>query len=469
MNFFDYFIRYYIHLAFGVTYVLTELICTFAVAFIFNHINPKKPLDYLRLLMDWAVTFTVFLLLSCTLYYISESTGAKWLDKYMRFIIWPLVTMLHTVYPKNHVKYINRLTCAIFSSFSISMSVNLSGAIGSFITNTIGHFPQDPWLDYTLYIVLFGLIAIICLFKGFSPFKYKYVKPFPVILINVIFFLSFAVTILTPSFVIDQPLFSCCLYVILLAISFLSYIIFYFLTKNYNSVIDYQVKALKAESEKNQVEISKGQYEELHRIRHDLKNQMNILEDMVKRQDYDGMKEYFADLNEKVHITVDTIESNNLLVNSILNMELSKAKSLGVKLDTHLSLPDELDMDSQDLTSLLTNLIDNALEAEVTYKLYKPIDLRMMYEKNYLFVKVSNEVPENIDRTRILSLRSNKKNRSWHGYGTKIIRSVCQKYNGTCKFDLDGNHFVFDGMLYLPMNFERMDNDNEKSQTSGHR
>lgn len=338
--------------------------------------------------------------------------------------------------------------CAIFSSSFIFMAINLSGAIGTMITNSLGHYPDNLLLDYTLYIVFLGLLVISIFFKIFSPFKYKYVKTAPVILIDVVFFLSYLITVFSCIFNTDgNAIFNCILYSFLLAICFICYTIFYISVKSYNYVLDYQARVLKAESEKNQLEISNNQYEELHRIRHELKNQMNILEIMLKEKKYDDMSTYFADISERVHVTIDYLDTGNALVNSVLNMELSKTKSLNIPLSTHISIKKNLNINPQDLTSLLSNIIDNALEAEVRCQKKDAIDFQMVYENEYLFIKVINTISY---EENLLLLKSSKADRKNHGYGTKIIKSICDKYKGFAKFSVTQDKFKFEGMLYLP-------------------
>ena len=450
MKFFEYFIQYYINQKFGWTYILTELISCFVISFSFNNGNPKDFRFYLKLFSDFAFTWILEVLISCFFYWVLYINGQDTTS--MRYFVYPLVALIHTIYPKDIGKYIMRFTCAIFSSSFVFMAINLSGALGTMITDFIGHYPNNILFDYTLYIVLLGLIGISVLFKLLSPFRYKFVKPLPVLLVDTVFVLSYIVTIC--SGVIGKninPLFNCILYTMLLVISFLCYTIFYLNVKNYNKVIDYQMKAMKAESEANQLEISASQYEELHRIRHELKNQMSLLEQMFKEKKYEEMNEYFADISEKVHVTIDYIDSGNSLVNAVLNMELSKAKSAGIPFDTHLSIVSDLPIDPQDMTSLLSNLIDNAIEAEARDNLKDRIDIHMIYQNEYLFLKVTNSVKA-MERNEVPSLKSKKSDRKNHGYGTKIIRSICHKYNGYAKFTLQENKFLFDGMLYLPRN-----------------
>ncbi len=446
MNFFGYFKDYYINQKYGVTYVLTEIIACFIISFCFNKFDWKKYKSYIRLFIDFCMTWCVEMFLSCFFYYVFSINGQD--TSILRYFIWPLISLVHTIYPKDMGKYFMRFLCAVFSSSFTFMAINLSGAIGNLITDSLGHYPDNLLLDYTFYIVFLGLLVICVFFKTFSPFKYKYVKNGPVILIDIVFLLAYLIAVF--SSILNKngnAMFNCILYTFLLSICFICYTIFYLSVKSYNYVLDYQAKALKAESEKNQLEISMNQYEELHRIRHELRNQMNILEIMLKEKKYDEMSAYFADISEKVHVTIDYIDTGNALVNSVLNMELSKAKGVGIPLVTHISIKNHLNINPQDITSLLTNLIDNALEAENRCQTKDAVDVQMVYENEYLFIKVTNTI--SYDENPLL-LKSRKPDRKNHGYGTKIIKSICAKYNGFAKFSVEQDKFKFDGMLYLP-------------------
>ncbi len=447
MNFFDYFQNYYIDRAFGWTYIITELLSCFIVSFSFNKLEFKNFKSYLKLLIDFICTWIVQLLLASFFNYVLKINNQD--TTVIRYFIWPLVALIHTIYPKKIGKYPMRFLCCVFSSTFLFMAINLSGCIGNIITDYLGHYPDNLLMDYTLYIIFFGLFVVSLFFEIMSPFKYKYVKTAPIILIDIVFILSYAITVCT-CILNNQSnqILYCVLYSFLLVICFLCYTIFYLSVKSYNNLIDYQVKAIKAESQVDQLKISKSQYEELHRIRHELKNQMSLLETLFKEKKYDEMNEYFSDICEKVHVEIDYIDSGNSIVNSILNMELSKAKGLNIPFNTHLSLKDNLNINPQDLTSLLTNLIDNALEAECRCDSHDPVDLHMIIQNDYLFIKVTNTILVD-DNSNLLSLTSQKPDRKNHGYGTKIIKSICEKYNGYSKFSIVKDKFQFDGMLYL--------------------
>lgn len=448
MGYFDYFLRYYYHHDFGTTYILTELFCCLAISVFFNVIHLKDYKAWIRLIIDWAITFICYLFIACFFYYIYELAGATNKTGALRFFVWAIVAYIHSVYPKNLGRLSMRLTCSMASSLFVLLAINLSGSLGSAVTDTIGG-PSSLWNDITFYLIMILIFGVILLFKAISPFKFKYVKRLPIILINISYGISYALVVLS-SFLLDGTnSFMWMLYIGLLVLNVLAYAIFYLNVKNYNDILDFQARALKAESEKKQMEISKAQYEELHRIRHDLKNQMAALESLLNDHKYEEMKSYFSDLYDKVHVTIDFVDSSNPIIDSILNTELSKSKAYGIPLRYKLSIPSELNIRADDLNSLISNLIDNALEYEVSNKLKDQIEFSLIYHGANLLVNCQNALIPNADEKEILKLKSKKIGRSAHGYGTKIIKSICEKYHGVYKFRIENQTMIFEGMLSL--------------------
>ena len=449
MNFFDYFINYYVHHIFGVTYIITELVACLCVSLVFNSVNFKKPKEVLRFLLDYVLTWLSYIFLSCFIYFLFEESNASSYSDSMRFFMWPIISLLHSLYPTKTGKYTMRLMNAIAVTSFVILAINISGTIGGLITDNVG-VPSSLLSDITFYLILLVLILTVVLFKIFSPFKFHYVKRLPVLLIEIVFLISYAIVILTTYLISNEkPIYSAILFIALLFMDFIAYIVFYLNVENYNKIIDFQMKAMKAESEKSQIEISNSKYEELHRIKHELNNEMAILERLTKEKKYDELEKYFADISQNAHVVIDFVDCGNALLNTVLNMELSKAHAQDLNINFHISVPKDLPMDLEDMTSLFTNLLDNAIESEVRDHLFTPIEMKAVFDGNYLLLDVLNATIAAKEDISLGLLHSQKTDRLNHGYGTKIIDSICRKYSGVSKFYIEDGIFHFSGMLLL--------------------
>ena len=119
-------------------------------------------------------------------------------------------------------------------------------------------------------------------------------------------------------------------------------------------------------------------------------------------------------------------------MNFILNQKLQLARTKGIDIKAEIENLGFQRMESMDFTALLSNLLDNAIEAcerEDRKELHVVISKRRGYEvilvKNRIAVSVLNHNPY---------LQSQKKEKYLHGMGTKQIREISEKYEGMSDF-----------------------------------
>ena len=124
--------------------------------------------------------------------------------------------------------------------------------------------------------------------------------------------------------------------------------------------------------------------------------------------------------------------TGNPLVDAVLTTELSKAEAEGtaVELDAP-PLPPALPYGDADLTSLLLNLLDNALEANA--RLPEGEDrwvlLRLEWEGGGLRLTCINAAPAPEGAA------TSKADPSAHGFGLPLLRRLSAEYGGTVLFD----------------------------------
>jgi len=131
-----------------------------------------------------------------------------------------------------------------------------------------------------------------------------------------------------------------------------------------------------------------------------------------------------------------------------------KCGSYFMKYIANISLSQPLDIDRVHLTTILCNLLDNALEA--CSKL--PADKRNMYltltfDSNLLSITVKNAYdPKNIDLQNGIAYTT-KADKAMHGIGLKRVKKTVEKFNGTFKYYTEDSDeessFIAEAMLYL--------------------
>ena len=224
-----------------------------------------------------------------------------------------------------------------------------------------------------------------------------------------------------------------------------------------SKVVELQAERQRLRGERELARMAEDNLEELRGIRHDLKNQYAYMQILLSQQRYGELEEYFRQSVEHLLPQVGRlVECGNRAVNVILNMEFAKARKEGVAYSHQLVVPPVLPFPEDDLCAALSNLLDNAIEecARLGRAGRRDASFRLeIYpQKSYLFIQCCNTT----DRTRLerasRGLRTTKGDDRFHGYGTRIISRIAEKYNGCAEFSLSGETFV--AKLLLDMTVE---------------
>lgn len=246
--------------------------------------------------------------------------------------------------------------------------------------------------------------------------------------------------------------FYCIVLALIYIISFTGYLMIYFHCKMHreNTVFTVQNKLL--EADKQTLVISEQAIEEMRSLRHDMKNQINVMRMMLDDGKYDELKEYFDSVVRQINQATlsEFIDCGNQLINFIVNMEILKATSYGVKLITKINVPDSLPFEQSDLCRVLVNVIDNAIEGILrTERRDYLVDLKIAVRGDYLYICVQNEIRDDIDRESLLKMNTSKEDSVYHGYGHKIVQKIVENYNGYVNYSVVGSEFIAEIMLEI--------------------
>lgn len=208
----------------------------------------------------------------------------------------------------------------------------------------------------------------------------------------------------------------------------------------------------KAEMEKEKYHATKLSYDELRSIRHEIKNHNFYMKALLDEGKTAEAKEYLDRVSSQGTKYLKSFDSGNYAVDVVMNHEMAAAKEQGVVLDTSILVPRKLPFKDEDLCSLLSNLLDNAMEAASQAGVAEPtVNISIIPRQEYLFIRVTNPVDKTLSEKRRMTLETTKTNHTeLHGYGTRIIRRIAESYNGSVKYSMSGGIFTTDVMLEMP-------------------
>ena len=235
-----------------------------------------------------------------------------------------------------------------------------------------------------------------------------------------------------------------------LVLNLVAYYLDYSVCKHNEAERQLMAEKYMAQSERNLMELSRQNLEELRAIRHDIKNQYAYMNVLLQEQRYEELAEFFNQNKQANSKPLSGIDCGNLVLNTILNLEQSRAHAQGCTLDHRVFVAPQLPFAETDLCSLFTNLIDNALEAIQRQKIpHGVVEVGINQKNAALYICVLNPVDEQLGTEKLLSLRTTKKEKALHGYGSHIVDSIVQKYDGQITRSIENGKYRVDIMLNL--------------------
>lgn len=179
-------------------------------------------------------------------------------------------------------------------------------------------------------------------------------------------------------------------------------------------------------------------------IRHDIKNLFIGLSGLMMNKEYDKAYDIINDKAELFSIQADVVNTPDNIINTILNYKISYAQNFNVSVNCNLLLTNSVNMGYDDLSIILGNAIDNAVEYLSSHDISdKQITINISYDYNVLNIIISNPVFDNINVPPDYMIPSTKPGIN-HGFGIPSIKKIVDKYNGMLLLTCEKNIFSID-------------------------
>lgn len=184
-------------------------------------------------------------------------------------------------------------------------------------------------------------------------------------------------------------------------------------------------------------------------LQHDLNKHLISVRSYLKSRQIDDAINY---IDKMVNIYFENLgdlsKTGNAIIDSILNIKLQEAKNKDIIVTTKLQIPENLSIDSFDITVILGNIIDNAIEAASESIAYKKLNIIMLYNRRRILVKVENTYSGRIV-IKQGELQTTKSDSITHGMGLQNVKHVVERYAGTMDISYDNIWFKACVMLYI--------------------
>ena len=192
-------------------------------------------------------------------------------------------------------------------------------------------------------------------------------------------------------------------------------------------------------------EEAEKQNKEVQKLKHDMKHKLHELYHLVENSDGQELSEKIGAMCMEFEQIDEKQYSDNPIVDSVLRIKFGRAKARGIKVETSIRIPKQMQLDHGDIGVLYGNLVDNAVEAcSKVPEGQRFVKIENKYQSGILLLVITNSKTGKKNK----SLKTTKKDNIRHGHGVQSVRKVVEKYNGTVSFTDKGDIFEVSAMLY---------------------
>lgn len=184
---------------------------------------------------------------------------------------------------------------------------------------------------------------------------------------------------------------------------------------------------------------------QLRKERHELKNKYFYIQSLLREGRYGQLDDYVSEVIGGVSAALSDVETGNTFLDYLLNNKLQQARQAGIKADAEVALPSQLHIDEQAVCTILSNLLDNAIEASGS-EAEPEIRITLKCVKGYLMYRISNRVSRDVLALNP-QLQTTKPDAENHGFGMKVIDQAVRQCNGIFQAEVTGGYFVAKVML----------------------
>jgi len=192
-------------------------------------------------------------------------------------------------------------------------------------------------------------------------------------------------------------------------------------------------------------------YKGIRGIIHDMNNHVSCLRNLAANNNIEDIKKYLININETISKLDFKIKTGNSISDAVINEKYNIAKANEIDFICDFLLPKETLLEPVDLCVILSNALDNALEACMRItdsNIQKKIYIKSYIKNMYLIIETSNSTADKVQyvENKIISTKTDKNN---HGIGISNIKTVAKKYNGIVDILEEKHKFIINIMLKI--------------------
>lgn len=204
--------------------------------------------------------------------------------------------------------------------------------------------------------------------------------------------------------------------------------------KTYLKLVEYQTE----QSEKHLNEV-RSIHKEMRGYKHDFHHHLQALKGQLEAGEVDRALVYIEQLDNQL-MNVDTLlKTGNVSLDAILSAKIAQAKAENIAVNVKANVPDALTISDLELSIIIGNLLDNAIEACRTVTGERFIRIFISMKGSMLYFSMLNAAGEKMKKTG--SLFATHKD-GVHGFGLRRAEAILEEHGGWVKYNSEDGAFT---------------------------
>lgn len=204
--------------------------------------------------------------------------------------------------------------------------------------------------------------------------------------------------------------------------------------KTYLKLVEYQTE----QSEKHLNEV-RSIHKEMRGYKHDFHHHLQTLKGQLEAGEVDRALAYIEQLDNQL-MNVDTLlKTGNVSLDAILSAKIAQAKAENIAVTVKANVPDTLTISDLELSIVVGNLLDNAIEACRTVTGERFIRIFISMKGTMLYFSMLNAAGAKKKKTG--SLFATHKD-GVHGFGLRRAEAILEEHGGWVKYNSEDGAFT---------------------------
>lgn len=197
----------------------------------------------------------------------------------------------------------------------------------------------------------------------------------------------------------------------------------------------------RATLEQERAEALMESYTTQRRLTHEFSNHLEALSLMLQQNDVAGARGYLTSISKTIQMNSAILNTHNPLLDALLSKKYEEAARKGVMMYFDLSDLKDIPLDRTHLVIVVSNLLNNAIEA-AAQAAPPEVHVRMKKTEGELVISVRNRVRQNVEIPEGQLPRSTKREPG-HGMGLANVCAVLEAHNAEYTLSCRDNWFRF--------------------------